>query len=304
MTPRARPSRRTAALSGLTLLWLVLSAVPALADNCGTPADCFGQVGSFNLAALGLLGLAAGSLLLDFVPVVGTAKGVVEAILGRDLLTGEKLSWWERGLGVLPVVGGVAAIAGVARAADRAADLGGAAGDVRRAADAVGDVPPPRAPRAPHPAPHPGLDDYTGPGYDTINRYLRGQGGYTADEATALQSRADRVSQELARLPPVPGTTYRGTYLSAEQAARYEPGRVVTERAFTSTSTDPQVAEQFTDNAYFIVRGQSGRDVAPFSQLGHESEILYDQGTRFRVITKTWDADLGRWLITLREVPA
>lgn len=301
MTPRTGLSRRTATLLGLTVLWLVLSAVPALADNCGTPADCFGQVGSFNLATLGLLGLAAGSLLLDFVPVVGTAKGVVEAILGRDLLTGEKLSWWERGLGVVPVVGGVAALAGVARAADRAADLGGVAGDVRRAGDAVGDVRPPRVPDLPA---HPGLDDYTGPGYDAINRYLRGPGGYTADDAAALQSRADRVSQDLARLPPVPGTTYRGTYLSPEQAARYEPGRVVTERAFTSTSTDPLVAEQFTDNAYFVVRGQSGRDVAAFSQLGHEAEILYDQGTRFRVISKTWDADLGRWLIALREVPA
>ncbi len=43
---------------------------------------------------------------------------------------------------------------------------------------------------------------------------------------------------------------------------------------------------------------------AVYSAYGHESEILYDQGTRFRVITKTWDADLGRWLITLREVPA
>lgn len=300
MSPRARLSRRTLALSGLTVAWLALTALPALADNCGTPADCFGQVGSFNLATLGLLGLATGSLLLDFVPVVGTTKGVVEAILGRDLLTGKRLSWWERGLGVLPVVGGLAAVAGVARAADRAADLGGPVGDVGRAGDAVGDVRPPRVADVPG---HPGLHDYTGPGFGSINAYLRREGSYPADEAAALQARADRVSRELARLPPVPGTTYRGTDLTPQQAARYEPGQVLTEGSFTSTSTDVQVAERYTDNAFFTVRGQSGRDVAPFSQHPDQAEILYDQGTRFRVITREWDADLGRWLITLREVP-
>lgn len=40
-------------------------------------------------------------------PGIGTAKGIVEAWTGEDLLTGEELSWWERGLGVLPIVGGI-----------------------------------------------------------------------------------------------------------------------------------------------------------------------------------------------------
>jgi hypothetical protein len=96
-------------MSGQLLAW----TVTVLADNCGTPADCFGSAGSFNLAALGLMGLVALSIILDFVPFVGTAKGVVEAVTGRDLITGQELAWWERGLGIIPVVGGVAAIAGV-----------------------------------------------------------------------------------------------------------------------------------------------------------------------------------------------
>lgn len=300
MSRRRGLSLRTVTLLVLAGLWLVVSAGPALADNCGTPADCFGQAGSFNLAALGLLALAAGSLLLDFVPVVGTAKGVVEAILGRDLLTGQELSWWERGLGVLPGVAGLASVAGVVRAADRAADLGSTVGDVRRVGEAVGDVRTRRVPDLPD---HPGVRDYTGDGYLDLNPYLRGQGGHSPAEAAALQARADRVSRELVRLPAAPGTTYRGTNLPDDVLAGYQPGRVVTERAFMSTSRDPGVAQGvFDGNTLQVVTGRNGRDVAPVSFYPGEAEILYDRGTRFLVTDRTWDAGLGKWLISLEEI--
>lgn len=117
---------RTLVRVGAVLAAVLALVEPAAADNCGTPSDCFGAAGSFNLAALGLLLLASLSLLLDVLPVVGTAKGVAEAVTGRDLLTGQELSWWERALGVVPVVGGVAAIAGIAR--------------VGRGLDAAGDI--------------------------------------------------------------------------------------------------------------------------------------------------------------------
>ncbi len=48
------------------------------------------------------------STILNLTPGVGTAKGIAEAISGEDAVTGEKLAWWERGLGILPVVGGIA----------------------------------------------------------------------------------------------------------------------------------------------------------------------------------------------------
>jgi len=43
---------------------------------------------------------------LDF-SQVGTLKGLTEAVSGKDLVTGEKLTWWERGLNLLPLVGGL-----------------------------------------------------------------------------------------------------------------------------------------------------------------------------------------------------
>jgi len=44
----------------------------------------------------------AGGFVLDMTPFVGTGKGIGEAFKGEDLVTGEKLSPWERALGVVP----------------------------------------------------------------------------------------------------------------------------------------------------------------------------------------------------------
>ncbi|HLU32673.1 MAG TPA: ADP-ribosyltransferase [Natronosporangium sp.] len=148
------------------------------------------------------------------------------------------------------------------------------------------------------------LTDYTGDGYRDMNSYLRNPNQYTATEQAALQARADRVSEALARLPPQPGTTYRGADLPDDVLARYQPGQVVTEQAFTSTSRDPSVPQgAFDGNTLFTVIGQNGRDVAPYSQYAHEAEILYDRGTNFMVTSRTWDPDLQKWIIVMEEVP-
>jgi hypothetical protein len=141
-------SRRTALIAALAMVTIVASmvvgwATPALADNCGTPSDCFGTAGSFGTASNGMLALVGLSLLLDFIPVVGTGKGLIEALTGRDLITGQELAWWERALGVVPVIGGVAAVGSVARGLDAATDLGrgaDAATDRGRGADSAGDL--------------------------------------------------------------------------------------------------------------------------------------------------------------------
>ncbi|WP_336047163.1 pre-toxin TG domain-containing protein, partial [Solibacillus ferritrahens] len=43
---------------------------------------------------------------LDFIPVVGNAKALVEAVIGRDPITGRKLESWERGASVAAILGG------------------------------------------------------------------------------------------------------------------------------------------------------------------------------------------------------
>ncbi|HEX7151615.1 MAG TPA: pre-toxin TG domain-containing protein [Thermoanaerobaculia bacterium] len=80
------------------------------------------------------------SLALDFVPVVGQLKAALEAISGRDLITGRHLADWERGLNILLSVlpsakaafrGGKAGLAALAKAT---AQSGKPAAEVYRAA--------------------------------------------------------------------------------------------------------------------------------------------------------------------------
>jgi RHS repeat-associated protein len=47
----------------------------------------------------------ATSVALDFLPVIGNVKGFVEALVGRDLITGAELNWYERVLSALGPIG-------------------------------------------------------------------------------------------------------------------------------------------------------------------------------------------------------
>lgn len=55
------------------------------------------------------------SLLLNLVPIVGSAKAIAEGIVGPDLLTGRQFAWWERafniGMGSISFVGEVGLLA-------------------------------------------------------------------------------------------------------------------------------------------------------------------------------------------------
>ncbi len=119
------------------------------------------------------------------------------------------------------------------------------------------------------------------------------------DAQTAKRIQA--VSDDLATLPPVKGPVFRGTHLEPDQIASYKPGEVVEEKAFTSTSTDPDKA--FGGNTKFFIQSETGTDVASFSQVPDESEILFDRGTTFKVLENQFNPATGKTEIYLREVP-
>lgn len=41
------------------------------------------------------------TFIIDFIPAVGDGKGIIEGVIGKDYVTGEPLSWFERGLSIL-----------------------------------------------------------------------------------------------------------------------------------------------------------------------------------------------------------
>ena len=141
------------------------------------------------------------------------------------------------------------------------------------------------------------LREYTGPAYREINAYNRGV-PMAADEAARLEERSAAVSRALDKLPPHEGLVHRGGDFSEEVLARYRPGEVVTEDAFTSTS----LKRGFRGNTRFEVYSSEGRYIAPYAEprFRHQEEVLFDRGTRFRVLAH--DVVDGKHFVILREV--
>jgi hypothetical protein len=141
------------------------------------------------------------------------------------------------------------------------------------------------------------LADYTGPGHVDLNEALR-SGIMDASQ----QARVEALNQALEKLPPHHGPVFRGTHLPDGELARYQPGVVVTERAFVSTSIDPAVARfaAFAGNVEFKILSKTGRDVSSFSAFPSEREVLFPPGVQFYVLDRRSDST-GRTIIEMIE---
>ncbi|KQV77507.1 hypothetical protein ASC64_01275 [Nocardioides sp. Root122] len=149
-----------------------------------------------------------------------------------------------------------------------------------------------------------GIWDYTTDnGYDTMNNAMRGDGPIDP----SVQNRIDATNHGLDQLPKYDGTTYRGTNLPDSVVDRIDNGGNLSDGAFTSSSTNPNVAEGFMnlgkDNPTRItIEGHSGSNVGPFSAARSEAEILFRGGTEFEVLSNTVGPDGIRQLV-VREIP-
>ncbi|NCR26919.1 MAG: hypothetical protein GPJ15_09745 [Microcystis aeruginosa G11-06] len=127
--------------------FLLFYSEPAMAHNCSGLQDCYQQSKLAALAAA-LIALLL-SLLLDFSPI-GYWKGLLEAITGRDILTGDKLAWWQRALNLVPggkgartaakAVDDVSDIAKAVNKVSDAAKVGEELGDTAKAAGKMGEA--------------------------------------------------------------------------------------------------------------------------------------------------------------------
>ena len=142
------------------------------------------------------------------------------------------------------------------------------------------------------------LAHYTGPGYQDLNFALR-EGALDASQ----QARVDALHNALEKLPMYEGAVVRGTNLPADVLEEYRPGEIITEPAFTSTSTDHAVAQSptFAGNTEFRIWSTTGRDVSSASMYPGEQEILFPAGSKFYVISKLVDPQTGRTIIEMIE---
>jgi len=113
------------------------------------------------------------------------------------------------------------------------------------------------------------------------------------------------ATSALNQLPEHVGQVFRGIHTdpasAAEIATRYNPGDVVTEYAFTSTSAD--LNKSFDGPIEMIIDSKTGRDITDISRYGDlEREVLFPPGTRFKVLARIFDESTQKWKIALREL--
>jgi len=206
----------------------------AYADNCSGMSDCYytARAALAALAGLSVLFGVLASMTLDLPPVVGTVKGVMEAFTGKDLVTGEELAWWERVLGIVPVLGGVAGAAGALSRGSRALDD---AADLVRAADRASDVPWSGARYIEK------VDPADARVYERI-REAAGDTGRIADNTGIPKSRLDQIKEHVFHreheVPVGPGQTTRGNFSPDSDIADLWPKA-------TNGTLSPEEAERF-----------------------------------------------------------
>jgi NACalpha-BTF3-like transcription factor len=117
--------------------------------------------------------------------------------------------------------------------------------------------------------------DYIDGGYKAVNKALRSG---SLSQAQHVYTRL--VNDALTKMPKYTGTVKRGANLSPEKIARYQPGHVVTEGAFTSTG----IGYKFSGNVHFTVKsnGMRGADFSKGANI-HEREVLFKANTNFLV---------------------
>jgi hypothetical protein len=107
----------------------------------------------------------------------------------------------------------------------------------------------------------------------------------------------------LEKFPPHNGSVFRGTNLPPDVLARYQPGAVVTESAFFSTTMDLNVAQSpaFAGNVEFRILSRTGRDISSFSLIPSEQEVLYQTDATFFVVNRRSDRLTGLTIVEMIE---
>lgn len=101
---------------------------------------------------------------------------------------------------------------------------------------------------------------------------------------------ANELDGALEKFPKYVGASYRRVRpgaMSQETFNLYQPGKVVTERGFMSSSKSSNRVENLPPGAFgYVVSGKTGRSIERVSTYPNEREILFKSGTRFRVTGK------------------
>lgn len=155
---------------------------------------------------------------------------------------------------------------------------------------------------------------YTSRGYMLSNRFLRtGNASFVSAESILALCRL--IGSAINQLPDFCGKVYRVLWTESEWLiARYKPGCIVTEHAFTSCASSKKGIEEYIRKTpaevnkgakvFFVIESQTGKEIKKFSQFKQEGEVIFRPETSFKVIKNEKSMENGKetFKIRLKEI--
>ncbi len=139
------------------------------------------------------------------------------------------------------------------------------------------------------------IQGYTSQDYLAVNKVLRQPDADPARTAM-LAGYVEAIRSGLDALPSYEGEVYRGTAMSQRIWATWErahaQGKTVSDAAFSSSSKDETVAEDFLARTrdpdkipvYCRIQSRTGKQVEFLSRTANEAEVLFNTGAQFRIV--------------------
>ncbi len=133
-------------------------------------------------------------------------------------------------------------------------------------------------------------------GFSSYENIVKAQLGEPLRREMAFASKsgalveANKVEKILRKMKGFSGTSYRGLTFKTEVERvaflnRFKKGGVWKSKSFQSTTKNEWIAKGFAEKKGVIlqIRGKSGRNIAKYSEVPGEAEVLFTKGTSFRV---------------------
>jgi hypothetical protein len=116
------------------------------------------------------------------------------------------------------------------------------------------------------------------------------------------EAQVAQLNKMLDKMPNHVGTVHRTVDLATmAKLGRYKVGSTITEKGFTSATTKRDTG--FGGNTHIIIHSASGKQVWAHSNHPKEKEVLFKNGTKFKVLSIHHYAGGEMHVIHMREVP-
>lgn len=145
------------------------------------------------------------------------------------------------------------------------------------------------------------VNKYTGDFFVDINFYLR-NGGEPKEEFFERYKKV--MNSALDKLESYKGYVFRGADLSSEIINKYkkaaETGEPYTENYYLSTSKDREGV--FDRNTMYQIKSKNGKQIEELSFFSEEKEVLFKEGTKFKINSVYFDEGMNKNIIVMEEI--